>query len=91
MVKKDRKLKQKLKEELLGFNKQQAIAIGSGVYKIRIAAQGKGKSGGYRTYLLALEIEGILAPICLYAKNEKENLNYEEMTWHLNKTKEELI
>lgn len=90
MVKKDVGLKEKLKKELLGFSKQKAIAIGSGVYKIRIAGHGKGKSGGYRTYLFTIEIQGILAPLCIYPKNQKENLTFEELTWHLKKTKEDL-
>jgi hypothetical protein len=90
LVKKDNSLKENLKNELRGFDKQTAISIGSGVYKIRIAAHNKGKSGGYRSYLFTMEVEGILAPICIYSKNEKENLSYDELTWHLNRTKEEL-
>jgi hypothetical protein len=90
LVKKDTGLKDNLKKELLGFHKRSAISIGSGVYKIRIAGQGKGKSGGYRSYVFILEVAGILAPVCIYSKNIKENLNYEELTWHLTKTKEEI-
>lgn len=91
LAKKDLQLKQNVKQELTGFSKQKAISIGSGVYKIRIAARGKGKSGGYRAYLFVMEIEGVLSPISIYAKNQKENLTFEEMTWHLRKMKEELL
>ena len=91
LVKKDFQLKENLKEELVDFSIQKAISIGSGVYKIRIAGRSKGKSGGYRAYLFIIEIQSILAPICIYAKNQKENLAFEELTWHLNKTKEELV
>ncbi len=90
LVKKDPCLKENLKQELLIFDKRKSVSIGSGVYKIRIASQGKGKSGGYRSYLFVMEIEKILTPICIYSKNVKENLSYEELTRHLMKTKEEL-
>ena len=90
LIKKDRRLKDQLKSELLGFDKQKSISIGSGVYKIRIARNGKGKSGGYRAYLFVMEIEGMLAPICIYAKNEKSNLGYVELKGHLDKSKAEL-
>lgn len=90
LVKKDAELKDNLRKELLGFTKENSIPIGSGVYKIRIAGHGKGKSGGYRAYLFTIEIQSILAPLCIYAKNQKENLTYEELTWHVKKVKEEL-
>ena len=91
LVKKDAELKEKLREELVCFRKEKAIPIGLGIYKIRIAGHGKGKSGGYRAYFLTIQIQGILAPLCIYAKNQKENLTFEELTWHMKKTKEELI
>lgn len=91
LVKKDLHLKENLKKELVGFSKQKSISIGCGVYKIRVAGQSKGKSGGYRAYLFIIEVENILAPVCIYAKNDKENLGYEELTWHLKKTKAELM
>jgi len=28
------------------------VSLGSGLYKVRLALQGKGKSGGYRTLLI---------------------------------------
>ena len=91
LVKKDKTLKGNLKAALLAFHKQTAISIGSGVYKIRIAGQNRGKSAGYRSYLFVMEVEGLLAPVCIYAKNEKGNLSYEELTRHLSKSKEELV
>lgn len=89
-LKKNRRLLNDFKEALLNFDKQQSISIGMGVYKLRIKGQAKGKSGGYRLYVFIMEIDGILTPICIYPKNEKENLNYDELTWHLEKTKGEL-
>lgn len=89
-LKKNRALLDVLKSSLSNFDKQQATSIGMGVYKIRLKGQGKGKSGGYRLYVFVMEIERILTPICIYFKSEKENLAYDELTWHLEKTKEEL-
>ena|SRR3989338_906357 len=90
LLKKDRSLKENLKNALLTFHKEYETAIGMGVYKMRLKREGKGKSGGYRMYVFIMEIEGILTPICIYPKNEKENLSYAELIWHLEKTKEEL-
>lgn len=91
LVKKDFHLKENLKEELINFSKQRAISIGSGVYKVRISRQNQGKSGGYRVYIFVIEIQNILTPICIYSKNQKENLTYEELMLHLRKTKGELM
>ena len=90
LLKKDRSLKETLKSALESFEKQQSISIGIDVYKIRLKGQGKGKSGGYRMYIFVMEVDGILTPLCIYPKNEKENLSYNELTWHLEKAKEEL-
>lgn len=90
LAKKNKGLKDVLKSSLFNFNKELAVSIGHGVYKLRLPSQNKGKSGGYRLYVYVLEVDKILTPICIYAKSEKENLCYEEMTQHLNRTKEEL-
>lgn len=90
LLKKNRSLKQVFIDALHVFKKETAISIGSGVYKMRLKGQGEGKSGGYRLYVFIVEVDGILTPICIYSKNEKENLTYGELSWHLEKTKEEL-
>lgn len=90
LLKKNRSLLNEFKNAILNFNKQQSISIGMGVYKLRLKGQSKGKSGGYRLYVFVLEIYGILTPICIYPKNEKENVSYGELTFHLKMTKEEL-
>lgn len=90
LAKKNRKLKEALKIALFNFNKDQAISIGQGVYKLRLAYQGRGKSGGYRVYVYIVEIDKILTPIAIYAKSEKENLSLNEMSKHLEKVKSEL-
>ncbi len=91
LLKKHRGLLDVFKNALNSFDKDQATSIGMGVYKVRLQGQGKGKSGGYRLYVFVMEIEGILTPICIYSKNEKENLTHIEMAIHLECTKRELI
>lgn len=49
-------------------------ALGSGLYKKRIAIPGKGKRSGYRT-LLAFKHDKIAFFIYGFAKNEKANLS----------------
>lgn len=90
LAKKNRSLKENVKESLSSFSKESGISIGMGVYKFRLKGQSTGKSGGYRVYIFIMEIEGILTPICIYPKNEKENLTYNELAMHLEQTKEEL-
>lgn len=82
-LQKDRSLVANLKDALEAFNKNFAISIGKGVYKIRIRAQNKGKSGGYRVYLLLLEVKGFIVPLCIYSKSDKENLTSSELKDHL--------
>lgn len=90
LAKKNNQLKDNLKSALLNFNKNQAISIGHGVYKLRVSAENKGKSGGYRVYIYVVEINKILTPIAIYPKNEKENLSFNEMSRHLELVKIEL-
>jgi hypothetical protein len=68
-----------LKAELVSNPEKGDIIIGAaGARKIRMAAEGRGKSGGYRVlYYLRLSLDTILF-IDLFAKNEKENLTQDE-------------
>ncbi len=89
-AKRNRALKEILRVALFGFNEERAISIGQSVYKLRLAYQNKGKSGGYRLYVYVVEMNKILTPIAIYPKSEKENLTLEEMSGHLEKVKAEL-
>lgn len=55
-----------------------SVSLGSGLYKIRLAGQSKGKSGGYRTFLVYKK--GHIA-IYIYGlnKNEQENISDKEL------------
>ena len=90
LVKKNRQLKAVFIETLNEFVPSQAISIGKGLFKVRLKGQSKGKSGGYRLYLFVIEVKGILTPICIYAKNEQENISFNELTKHLDRVKHEL-
>lgn len=59
------------------------IAIGQGIYELRLKKNGHGKSGGYRLYVLVLEVDGILAPICIYAKSQKALLSKKDFDTHM--------
>lgn len=54
------------------------VSLGGGLRKVRVAREGGGKSGGYRTIYV---FGGVLVPIFLvtvFAKNEKDNLTKAE-------------
>lgn len=90
LIKNDTKLKEKLLRELKNFAPKQRISIGKGIFKLRISGLQKGKSGGYRTYILLMRQENILTPLCIYAKKDQENLKVKELTMHLHAVQEEL-
>ncbi|MBI5753771.1 type II toxin-antitoxin system RelE/ParE family toxin [Candidatus Peregrinibacteria bacterium] len=90
LAKKNHQLKEKLRDSLFSFNRNQAISIGHGVYKFRVSAENRGKSGGYRVYVYMVKINKILTPIAIYPKNEKENLALSELSKHLEMVKTEL-
>ena len=90
LVKKDKNLKKNLLLALGDFTPASSIDIGRGVFKIRIAGQSKGKSGGYRIYLFVIEVNNVLTPICIYSKSEKESITAKEMTGHFYRVREEL-
>ncbi len=59
-------------------NPEAGVSLGGGLRKVRIAREGGGKSGGYRTIYV---FGGAHVPIFLvtvFAKNEKDNLGKAE-------------
>lgn len=58
--------------------KGRAISLGSKLYKIRWAKEGRGKSGGFRS--LFFWKQGELIVFCLlFAKSEQDNLSADEL------------
>ncbi|MBF0231118.1 MAG: type II toxin-antitoxin system RelE/ParE family toxin [Desulfamplus sp.] len=54
------------------------VNLGSGLYKVRLALQGKGKSGGYRTFLVYKK-EHLAIYIYGFNKNEQDNISDKEL------------
>lgn len=90
LCKKNRILFHEIRYALLSFHKEENICIGKGVYKVRLKGFNKGKSGGYRLYLLVVEVNNLLAPICIYSKNDKSNLTLNELSILVEKINREL-
>jgi len=76
--------KEKLGEEYLenllnDIFKDQAISLGAGLYKIRGARKGQGKSGSYRNIFFWKKEERIILTF-LFPKGEMENLSPTELS-----------
>jgi len=64
--------------DYVATNPEAGVSLGGGLRKVRIAREGGGKSGGYRTIYV---FGGAHVPIFLvtvFAKNEKDNLGKAE-------------
>lgn len=64
--------------DYIAANPEAGVSLGGGLRKVRIAREGGGKSGGYRTVYV---FGGVHVPIFLvtvFAKNEKDNLGRAE-------------
>lgn len=61
-------------------NKLGVVDLGSGLYKVRTPKIGKGKSGGFRTIVVYRE-EYISIFVFGFSKNDKGNLNNEELKY----------
>ncbi|MDT0508935.1 type II toxin-antitoxin system RelE/ParE family toxin [Novosphingobium sp. MMS21-SN21R] len=62
----------------LAANPEAGIALGGGLRKVRIAREGGGKSGGYRTLYVFGGDTMPLFLLTVFAKNEKANLTRTE-------------
>lgn len=55
-----------------------SASLGGGLFKERIAREGQGRSGGYRT-LCCLREDGIVIFFSVFAKKDKDNLDKQEL------------
>ena len=62
----------------LAANPEAGLSLGGGLRKVRIARQGGGKSGGYRTIYVFGGAAMPLFLLTVFAKNEKDNLTAAE-------------
>jgi len=92
LLKKFPNLKEDLLKNLKKLNLNNEIHIDHSIYKIRIKSSDlkRGKSGGFRSYILVLKTKSLLIPLCIYSKSEKESLSDVELQYHVNQTSAEL-
>lgn len=85
-------LKTDLIKALKSFKPEKEIHLGKSIFKIRIKSQdiNKGKSGGIRCYIYLYRKKGLIVPLCIYFKSEKESLSKNELEYHSAKMIEEL-
>lgn len=63
----------------LAAHPEAGLPLGGGLRKVRIARQGQGKSGGYRTIYVFGGTDIPLFLLTVFAKNEKANLTKAEL------------
>ena len=61
--------------DFIAGNPEAGVSLGGGLRKVRIAREGSGKSGGYRTIYLFGGLEMPIFLLTVFAKNEKDNLS----------------
>lgn len=64
--------------DYVAANPEAGVQLGGGLRKIRIAREGGGKSGGYRTIYVFGGVKVPIFLVTLFAKNEKDNLSKAE-------------
>ncbi|WP_126174644.1 type II toxin-antitoxin system RelE/ParE family toxin [Altericroceibacterium xinjiangense] len=64
--------------DYIAANPEAGVSLGGGLRKVRVARQGGGKSGGYRTIYVFGGVHVPIFLITVFAKNEKDNLTKAE-------------
>jgi hypothetical protein len=64
--------------DFVAANPEAGISLGGGLRKVRIAREGGGKSGGYRTVYVFGGTDMPIFLLTVFAKNEKDNLSQTE-------------
>ena len=64
--------------DYVAANPEAEVPLGGGLRKVRIAREGSGKSGGYRTLFVFGGVHVPLFLVGVFAKNEKGNLSKAE-------------
>lgn len=64
--------------DYIAANPEAGVSLGGGLRKVRIAREGGGKSGGYRTIYVFGGAHVPLFLVTVFAKNEKDNVSRAE-------------
>lgn len=64
--------------DFLAANPEAGVPLGGGLRKVRVAREGGGKSGGYRTLFVFGGVEVPVFLVGVFAKNVKDNLSRAE-------------
>jgi hypothetical protein len=64
--------------EDLSQNPEKGVHLGGGLYKVRVASQGRGTRGGSRIIYLLINAAHQIFLLAAYAKNEKSDLTADE-------------
>ncbi len=62
----------------IAANPEVGVSLGGGLRKVRVAREGGGKSGGYRTIYVFGGAHMPIFLVTVFAKNEKDNLSKAE-------------
>ncbi len=85
LVKKHRGLKNSVIEAVDAFDPSRHAHLGSDVYKVRIGTPSlrRGKGESFRLILLVVEVDGLLVPVTIYFKGERQTLTQKELDDHI--------
>lgn len=85
LAKKYPHFKNNLIKALEQFKKNQGIALGRGLYKLRLKSSDiqRGKSKSFRLIIFILEVEGLIIPLTVYFKGDQQDISIKEINYHL--------
>jgi hypothetical protein len=66
--------------DFLAARPESGVSLGHGLWKVRFARPGAGKSGGFRTIHYYRAEAGPVILLTMFAKNEKANLSASELS-----------
>ena len=84
-AKKHPAFKKDLIKILNNFAEKQHVRLGRNLFKIRMKSSdiNRGKNKSFRLIVLVIELEGLLVPITIFAKNSRGNLSLKKIYMHM--------
>lgn len=92
LAKKYRHLSSDIDKCLTKFKNSDAIHLGEQVYKTRLKSTDiqRGKNKSFRLIVLLIKTKGLVVPIAIYFKGDREDISKLEVNYHLSSTIHEL-